>query len=177
MGEAAQNLRELSYFQGLYLPLLYAEKVLDHNHDGLLSVSEATKNPVFISMVGNVTLVLKQNITSATNRSTTTQQLNPQYNTNKDVYISINNEIKPKLVEQLNSASVVRPGEKCNPLAPLPCPIWIKSHYALEPTLNIIGNVTSATSILILQGENDSQTPVEEAFLLQQRLTESGWLL
>ena len=36
-----------------------------------------------------------------------------------------------------------------------------------RPALNIIGNVSSNTSILILQGENDSQTPVEQAFLLQ----------
>jgi uncharacterized protein len=76
------------YFQVLYLPLLYAESILDHNHDGLLSVSEATMNPVFSSMMGNAILVLKQNITGATNRSTT-QQLNPQYNANKDAYISI----------------------------------------------------------------------------------------
>ncbi len=171
MGAVAQNIREIGHFQGLYLPLLYAEKVLDHNHDGLLSVSEATKNPVFSSMVGNLTLVLKQNITSTTNGSTT-QQLNPQYNTNKDVYISINNELKPKLVDQLNSLSAVRPGEKCNPLAPTPCPIWIKSQYALEPTLNIIGNGPQATSILILQGENDTQTPLQQAFVLQQILTD-----
>jgi uncharacterized protein len=167
MGALAQNLREIGYFQAVHIPLLYAEKVLDHNHDGLLSVSEATKNPVFSSIVGNVTLVLKQNITSTTNRSTT-QQLNPQYNTNKDVYISINNELKPKLVEQLNSASVVTPDKKCAG----PCPIWIKSHYALEPTLNIIGNVPPATSILILQGENDTDTPLQQAFLLQQKLTD-----
>jgi hypothetical protein len=50
------------------------------------------------------------------------------------------------------------------------CPIWLKSHYALERTLNIIGNVPSTTSILILQGQNDSQTPVQQAFLLQQAL-------
>jgi pimeloyl-ACP methyl ester carboxylesterase len=166
MGAAAQNLRELAYFQSVYLPLLYAEKVLDHNHDGLLSVSEATKNPVFSGMVGNVTVPLET-------ANGTKHQLNPKYNTNKDAYISINNELKPKLIEELKSAPVVRPGEKCNPLAPLPCPIWIKSHYALEPTLNIIGNVHPATtSILILQGENDSQTPLQQAFLLQQRLTE-----
>jgi dipeptidyl aminopeptidase/acylaminoacyl peptidase len=30
----------------------------------------------------------------------------------------------------------------------------------------------SSTSILTQQGENDSQTPLQEAFLLQQRLTE-----
>lgn len=43
MGAVAQNL-ELLYFQGLYKPILYADKVLDHSHDGLLSVSEATTN-------------------------------------------------------------------------------------------------------------------------------------
>src|SRR5205085_370352 len=53
-----------------------------------------------------------------------------------------------------------------------PCPIWIRSHYALEPTLSIIGNISSATNILILNGENDTQTPVQQSFLLQQRLTE-----
>ncbi len=40
------------------------------------------------------------------------------------------------------------------------------------PTLNIIGKVPSDTSILILNGENDTQTPVQQAFLLQQRLTD-----
>jgi uncharacterized protein len=38
--------------------------------------------------------------------------------------------------------------------------------------LNIIGNVPPATSILILQGENDTQTPLQEAFVLQQTLTD-----
>jgi hypothetical protein len=50
--------------------------------------------------------------------------------------------------------------------------LLIKSHYALEPTLDIIGNVPSSTNILILNGENDTQTPVQQSFLLQQRLTE-----
>jgi uncharacterized protein len=54
------------------------------------------------------------------------------------------------------------------------CPIWVKSEYALQPTLDVIGNVSSNTSILIIQGENDTQTPVEQAFLLQQKLTEVG---
>jgi dipeptidyl aminopeptidase/acylaminoacyl peptidase len=42
----------------------------------------------------------------------------------------------------------------------------------LKPTLSIIGNVSKTTGILILNGENDSQTPVQQAFLLQQRLTD-----
>ena len=42
----------------------------------------------------------------------------------------------------------------------------------LEPNLNTISKVPLTTSILILNGENDTQTPVEGAFLLQQKLTE-----
>jgi hypothetical protein len=52
------------------------------------------------------------------------------------------------------------------------CPIWLKSHYALVPTLDIISKVPSDTSILIQQGQNDSQTPIQQGFLLQQELTE-----
>ena len=43
---------------------------------------------------------------------------------------------------------------------------------SLIPTLSIIGNVSKSTGILMLNGENDSQTIVQQAFLLQQRLTE-----
>ena len=41
------------------ISLLYAEKVLDHNHDGLISVSEASKNPTFNSLGANFTVVLE----------------------------------------------------------------------------------------------------------------------
>jgi uncharacterized protein len=47
----AQNARDGLYFQRVSIPLLYAEKVLDHNHDGLISVSEASKNPTFNSLL------------------------------------------------------------------------------------------------------------------------------
>jgi len=40
------------------------------------------------------------------------------------------------------------------------CPLWWKSVSSLIPNLSIIGNVSKSTSILILNGENDSQTPV-----------------
>ena len=48
--------------------------------------------------------------------------------------------------------------------------------FSLIPTLSIIGNVSKATGFLILQGENDSDTPVQQAFILQQRLTEVNHL-
>src|SRR5437660_1862699 len=48
-------------------------------------------------------------------------------------------------------------------------PIWFRSEFNLIPTLSIIGNVSKSTGILLLNGENDSHTPVQQAFLLQQR--------
>jgi pimeloyl-ACP methyl ester carboxylesterase len=170
MGAAAQNVYELGYFQNVDLKVLYAEKVLDRNNDGLLSVSEANKDPVFGSMMGNLTeLFIQYNNTTTSSTRTATQRLDAKYDTTNDVSISIKNELKPLLVQGYESISVVTPNEKC---ATNLCPIWIQSHRALEPTLSMIGNVSSSTSILILNGANDTQTPLEEVFLLQQRLTE-----
>jgi dipeptidyl aminopeptidase/acylaminoacyl peptidase len=42
----------------------------------------------------------------------------------------------------------------------------------LTPNLDIIDKVPSNISVLILQGENDADTPIQQAFLLQQKLTE-----
>ena len=40
------------------------------------------------------------------------------------------------------------------------------------PNLSIIGSISKSRGILILNEESDTQTPVEQAFLLQQRLTD-----
>ena len=160
MGAIAQNLGigELGYFQGVTTPLLYAQQILDHNHNGLLSVQEASESPVWF--------VLTQNITAANG---TSERLHPQYDMNNDTFISINDELKPRLIEQLRSALVVTEGEKCGLE---PCPIWLKSQYSAIPNLDIISKVPFKTSILIMSGKNDSQTPIQHAFPLQQKLTE-----
>ena len=49
--------------------------------------------------------------------------------------------------------------------------VWYKPLFSLIPTLSIIGNV-SIYRHPNTQWRNDSQTPVQQAFLLQQRLTE-----
>ena len=157
----------ISYFQGVTNPVNYAQQVLDHNHDGLISVQEASKNPVFSTLVGNLTLVLTQNITTANG---TAERLNPQYNINNDTFIIIDDELKSRLVNKIKSLSVVTPGEKCAP-GDL-CPIMVKSYFSSIPILDIIDKVPSTTSILIMQGKNDSQAPIQQAFLLQQELTE-----
>ena len=167
MAAIAQNLRDVLYFQVVTRPVNYAQQILDHNHNGLISVQEASKNPVFSTLVGNLTLLLTQNITTANG---TSKQLSPQFDVNNDTFVSINDELKPRLIDRLRSMSVMTPGEKCVVDG---CPIWVKSHYALQPPIsNIIGNISSNTSILILQGENDSMAPIQQAFLLQQELTD-----
>ena len=168
MGAVAQDMRPLLYFQTVTNPLHYVQQVLDHNHDGLVSVQEASKDAV-LSSLGNITLFLTQNITTA-DGTVTPEQLNPQYNTNNDSLISIKDELKSELIDALNTIAVVTPDGKCG-LTVL-CPIWLASHYSLTPTLDIIDKVPSDTSILIQQGKNDSQTPIQQAFLLQQELTE-----
>lgn len=55
---------------------------------------------------------------------------------------------------------------------PSTCPTYLRSILNLKSTLNIIGNVSSSTGILMLHGQNDSGSPIQQAFLLQQRLTE-----
>jgi uncharacterized protein len=168
MGAVAQNLfKDITYSQVVTRPVLFAQQFLDHNHNGLISVQEASENPLFSAMAGNLTLVIAQNITTANG---TAKQLNPQYNTNNDTFVSINDELKPRLIEDLKSyyrIGFLTPDGECGV-----CPILFTSHYALTPTLDIIGKVPSDTSILIQQGKNDSQTPMQQALLLQQELTE-----
>jgi uncharacterized protein len=166
MGTLAQNLKEIGNYQ-IMAPVFYAQKVLDHNHIGSISFQEASKDPVFRSLARNLTQVL-QDITLS---NETDKSLNRQYDINNDTFISINGELKPRLMDQAKSLAVIKPDEKCNGLKG-PCPIWINSQYSLTPNLDIIDKVPSNTSVLILQGENDSDTPIQQAFLLQQKLTE-----
>ncbi len=166
MGAVVLGFHEEAYYQAVTLPILYAKQILDHNHNGFISVQEALEDRVFHSIPINLTQALTQNITAING---TVEQLNPQYNINNDTFISINDELKPRLIDQLRSASVVTQDEKCGLK---PCPIWLKSQYSAIPNLDIISKVPFNTSILILNGKNDSQTPIQHAFLLQQRLTE-----
>ncbi len=168
MGAAAQNLHEIIYYQLVTRPTLYVQDALDHNHDGLLSAREASEDPLFNLLVGNITLFLTQDSTSANGTVPQQQQLDPNFNTNNDTFISINEEIKPRLIAEFESYPGLATTEKCD----WSCPILFKSHQHLTPNLDIIGKVPSDTSILILNGENDSQTFPQQAFLLQQRLTE-----
>ena len=75
MGALAQNMSEILDFQVVSLPLLYAKEVLEINHNGSLSVQEASKDVNFQALVGgNISLILTQNLTNGT------KILKPEYN-------------------------------------------------------------------------------------------------
>jgi hypothetical protein len=179
MGAIAQNaLKDVQYYQEVTAPLLYAERVLDKGHKGLLSVAEASEDPIFQRVinqasgtdVAHVLSFIQSNVTETQNRTAQPQSIPSEANAST---INIENELKPALVASYENHTSFAPSmfsAKCLNL--IGCPAWVRSHIALDDTLSMIGNVSSHIGILIQQGENDSQVPLEQGLLLQQRLTE-----
>ena len=169
----AQNLRDIAYFQYVGLPLLYAEKVLDHNHNGSISIQEASKDPIFQILTlttltpTTVKLLLTGKVVTAAQLLQSFKNASNNSNSSKQNFISIDKDLKPLLVNRI--ISLTAKNATCNIEG---CPIWWRSNFNLGSTLGMIGNVSSSTGILILQGENDTKTPVQQAFMLQQRLTD-----
>ena len=170
MAPVAEKWLDIIYSQEVAYPVLYAESILAKGHPGQLSVEEASKDPIFQSLVGgNLTQLLLTQTNITDNRNGT---LPEQNNTNDDL-ISIENQLKPALVtiyENDTSPKASLLSAKCTNI--FGCPSYGKSFSALNSVVDMIGNLSSSTSILILIGENDSQTPLEQGLLLQQRLTE-----
>ena len=162
MGAMAQDARNLLQYQAVSLPLQYATQVLDKNHTGLLSIQQIAKDPLF-----RKALVMPSSVARTNNTKAITNTLVKMFGTNDS--ISIDKQLKPLLIKDYENITAFN-SLKCNDIEG--CPVWYRSHFSLKPTLSIIGNVSKTTGILILNGENDSQTPVQQAFLLQQRLTE-----
>jgi hypothetical protein len=151
---------------------------LDKDHRGLFSVAEASEDPVFQRVINqasgtdlaHVLSFIQRNITETQNRTAQPQPTSSGANAST---ISIEDELKPALEASYENHTSFAPSmfsAKC--LNQLGCPAWVRSHLALDATLSMIGNVSSNIGILILQGENDSQVPLEQGLLLEQRLTE-----
>ncbi|MRN69237.1 MAG: alpha/beta fold hydrolase [Nitrosopumilales archaeon] len=161
MGTVALSTRENTHNLDVTLPSEYATQVLDKNHTGLISIQQIAKDPVLKNYFVPPSVLLTNNIKVITNA------LVKEFGTNDS--ISIEKQLNPLLIkgyENLTAFNLL----KCNNFEP--CPVWLRSAFSLIPTLSIIGNVSKSTGILILNGDNDSLTPVQQAFLLQQRLTE-----
>jgi uncharacterized protein len=158
MGTLAQNpVKDLYYYQVVISPLEYAKQVLDKNHTGLISIQQLATDPLVRKFL------VPLSVLSTNNTEDITKALQKEFGTNN--YIGIDKQLNPSLVKTYENLTAFN-SSKCNSLGP--CPLWWRSVSSLMPNLSIIGNVSKSTSILILNGENDSQTPVEQAFLLQK---------
>jgi dienelactone hydrolase len=161
MGVLAQNpVKVAEYYQDVSLPLEYATQVLDRNHTGSISIQQIANDPLLKE------LLVPSSVMRTNNNNAITTTLAKGFGTSG--YIIIEKQLKPlltKVYENITAFNLF----KCNYTI---CPILMRSISSLIPNISIIGNVSKSTGILMLNGENDSQTPVQQAFLLQQRLTE-----
>jgi len=169
MGTPAQNLRDLLHYQAVSLPSEYATQVLDKNRTGLISIQQIAKDPLLRNLLVPSSVVHTFLRTNNTKIITNTLVKKFGNNTIEAGYMSIDKQLKPLLIKRYENITAFNL-LKCNHAE---CSMWFRSEFSLIPTLSIIGNVSKSTGgILILNGENDSDTPVQQAFLLQQRLTE-----
>lgn len=163
MGMVAQNLiRDLLRYQVVDLPSQYATQVLDKNHTGMISIQQIVKDP----LLGNY-LISPSLLDTNNNTKVIANNLVEKFGTTS--YVSIQEQIRPALIKYYENETAFNLS-KCNDIRG--CPVWFRSQSSLIPTLSIIGNISKSTGILMLNGENDSATPVQQSFLLQQRLTD-----
>ncbi|HSA75462.1 MAG TPA: prolyl oligopeptidase family serine peptidase, partial [Candidatus Nitrosocosmicus sp.] len=184
MGPVANTLPELVYFQIVKNPLAYAEKVLNKNDSGMLTINEISNDPIFQDLVGgNLThlLLFQINGMDYLNKSSTEQSQPTNTNVSRAT-ISIEDDLKPALIAAYNNVTFPTDSALSSKCLDVRygyfewnsglegCPKWMRSHSDLQGTLSMIGNVSSGMGILILQGENDTATPLEQGLQLQQRL-------
>ena len=157
MSATAENLRDLLEFQLITRPLLYADQIMDTNHDGLLSIKEV--EAIMATPGENIAPLPSAGLVEK-NNTTDQYQWHSVITSDQTGNISIEGDLKPLIVKQ---SQILLSNET------FPGSIWLQSYFALNNTTEIIGNVSA--SILILQGENDTQVPVQQARLLEQKLT------
>jgi pimeloyl-ACP methyl ester carboxylesterase len=175
MGVVASNFLELAYYQKVTLAIEYVKEMLDKDHNGSFSIKEAIRDPlvgrfIAFNFGNNVTDAIDTTLTATSSREERGNDTNSMIIALDNRQIGIDNELKPLLVKSFENFTKGGIYSRCND--PEGCPIWFRSEISLEPTLSIIGNVSSSIGILLLNGENDTLTPVQQAFLLQQRLIE-----
>ncbi|HEU5120263.1 MAG TPA: alpha/beta fold hydrolase [Candidatus Nitrosocosmicus sp.] len=167
MGTVAQNLiKDILYYQVVDLRSNYATQVLDTNRTGFVSIDQMASDPLLDDVIVNSSLVNTHNVTNVVKTIDTVENKSGNQS-NKTGYLNINTQLKPLLIKEYEN-KIAFDLSKCYKI--IGCPLWIKSETTLEPNLSIIGNISRSIPILILQGENDSATPLEQGLLLQQRL-------
>ena len=183
MSTASQTLYEIMYANLVNRTIFFAQEVWDDNNDGLLSLQEVLAHPgAYLTVpadlpadaaattsintaINNNTMTPSNNSATAANNTTMPhtqpvaqqQQWYPGLDANNDTLIEIDQELTPfalALFEQMATDP------------------WLQSHKEIAPNLVAIENLSPTIGILILQGEEDNQTYLEQALLLEQKLTQ-----
>jgi pimeloyl-ACP methyl ester carboxylesterase len=151
MGGAARDYLSIKYTQMVELRILFAEQILDSDMDGLVSLDEA-----ILAMKPYENAILpRSSLLMETGNDT---QWVPIWDPDEDGLMNITSEYVPVLERVYSMLSRQSyPGYN-----------QTKAHISLGATMDMIGELNS--SILILQGEGDWQTPLIEAILLEQAL-------
>ncbi|VFJ14890.1 alpha/beta hydrolase [Candidatus Nitrosocosmicus franklandus] len=185
MGAVAGSLKDLLFFQIVNNPLDYVKNVLKKGDNDTLTINEITNDPILQDLVGgNVTHILNypNNLGIHRNESSTGPLDHVFQNVSQNT-LSVGSDLKTALIGAYQNVTIptnfalsidcreVRYGYFEWNGGYEGCPKWMKSHPNSQSTLSIIGNISSDIGVLILQGENDSATPLEQGLLLQQRLT------
>ena len=167
MSAASQRLYDIMYANVVNRTIQFAQELWDDNHDGLLSLQEVLAHPgQYLTVPASspvATATSTDNVTATDNNTSTTtqpitqQQWYPGLDANNDNLVEIDRELIPfalGLFEQTAAGP------------------WLQSHKEIPPNLVAIENLRPTTRILILQGEEDNQTYLEQALLLEQKLTQ-----
>jgi predicted esterase len=156
LGAVAHNLREILEYQTVDRKVEYLEEVIDGNKDGLISIYEVISHgdsDIFLP-VPDFTLIENR---------TGEWEWSIGIDSDGDGLMSIEEYAS----RNLSYLEIVTSAE-------YPLFWWFKSHFELESTLCMIDNVSC--SILFLHGEEDVQAPIQEVFLLEQRLSQVNHL-
>jgi alpha-beta hydrolase superfamily lysophospholipase len=184
MGAASQTLYDIMYANLVNRTILFGRNTWDDNQDGLLSLQEVLAHPgAYLTVPSSSVAATSDNFTSsdpqidgtaddnnntaATAASTASalqeeqqQQWYPGLDANNDTLVNIDQELTPFAIALFGQMVTSAP--------------WLQSHREIAPNIETIESLSPTTSVLILQGEEDNQTYLEQALLLEQKLTEMG---
>ena len=162
MGTAGRSYYEIKYFKMVDLRVNFAREVLDTNNDGLISIPEVLEGLGPVMPLTPTSYKASISANDLIENSTGEWLWRSHWNSDGDEFMNIEEEFESTLIRIFDYAMTAEYGGSK----------LVQSQLALVSTMDTIGNVSS--SILILHGVNDILTPLEDAFLLEQKLTENG---
>jgi uncharacterized protein len=187
MSAASQTLYDIMYANLVNRTILFARELWDENHDGLLSLQEVLAHPGAYLTVpvysppaaatntdnvtvtsssnnNNNTMTLSNNSATVNTNDTITstpdtqqQKWYPGLDANNDTVVEIDHELTPFALALFTQTAA-------DP--------WLQSHKEIASNLVTVESLGPTIGILILQGEEDNQTYLEQALLLEQKLTQ-----